>query len=448
MSSRSTETLSLKSDFMVATVVFLIAAAMSLFLASHIPEVLSSRINFNVWFGADVPRVFGNMHTVYHLRDLLVHPLFPLFIRPLATGFTSIGLTPNDASTFIVAVSAGVMTALLFLIARGLRLTVMSSGLICIVFLVSGAFSFWWSVIETFPIGGATIAFLLLVFVKGVRAQGIWVMASVLTFSMTITNGFVSVIGAYLKFGIWKAQKIILASLLLLILLLVVQQTQYPVSLKRTVAASVQDETLDKPSTFFSSVLGRFRQYGDIAVGTYLKEMRFVYSPHVTEEGMWESTRVVFTWYTERAMSFLVYPGVVPRPVLITEDRSPVPLIRADDWAYGPSGILAVGCWIVLLVGGLHEAMSRATRCLFSTFLLYWLVFQFTLHLLYGDTPFLYSAHFMLPLVLLAACGFRGDNRVVLQIAGIVFCVSAAINNLHNFFIASTYLSQYVSCGG
>ena len=55
---------------------------------------------------------------------------------------------------------------------------------------------------------------------------------------------------------------------------------------------------------------------------------------------------------------------------------------------------------------------------LFRKFLLYVLVFQFTLHMLYGHTPFLYPAHFVIPLVLLAAYGFRGEKRAALEIVG------------------------------
>jgi len=433
--------LSSKTDLIVASFVFLIAAVASLFLASRIPEVLHAP---DVWYDADARRVFRNMHgdRLLRVRDLLLHPLFSLLMRPIATGLTSIGLTPHEASTFVIAASAGAAAALLFLIARGLHLTLMSAGLTCVMFLVSATFSFGWSIVETFPIGGVTISFLLLIVVKGVRSRGIWVIASVLTLSITVTNGLVSFIGAYLKFGIWKAQGIVLASLVMLVLLLVVQQITYPVSTRRTVEVSVQTSTSGNTNSPPLPVLGKIRQYGEIVVDTYLMERRHLYVPHVTGKGIWGTTLTAFKGYAERAVSFLVYPGVVPRPALITMRISSAPRIRVDDLAYGPSGVLAVGCWIVLLVGGLKEVLSRTERCLFSKLLLYLLVFMFTLHMLYGTTPFLYSAHFVSPLVLLAACGFRGENRTALQIAGVAFCVSAVINNLNSFFTASKHLSS------
>ena len=285
------------------------------------------------------------MHTAYSGRDLVLHPLFSLFTRPLATGLTSIGLTPVEASSFVVAVSAGTVAALLFFIARGLHLTVRSSLLTCAMFVVSGAFSFWWSVVEAFPIGGATISFLFLIIVTGERSRGIWVVATILTFSMTVTNGFVSVVGAHLRFGIWKAQKIALASLVMVMLLLVIQQAKYPVSIGRTVETLVQDASSDDtPSPYLPPVVGRLRRYGEMAVDTYLKERRFVYFPRLAGEGIREATLTILRGYAERTVSFVAYPGVVPKPVLIPAGVSPAPRIKLDHLAYRPSGVLAVGC--------------------------------------------------------------------------------------------------------
>ena len=438
-----------KYDAIVATHIFLIAAAASFYLASHIPEVLYTGQDIDVWYNADANRVFRHMHTAYDARDLLLHPLFSLFMRPFAQGITLLGLTTGEASTLVVAASAGAVAALLFLTVRGLHLSGLNAGLICAMFVVSGSFTFWWSIVETFPIGAVTISLLFLILVNDVRSPGLWAVASVLTFSITVTNGFVSIMGLYLKFGIWKTQKIMVVSLGMAVVLLVMQQVIYPISIPVRVETSVYDAIADEATTFHPTpVFAKVRLYVGGIVTTYLKECRFIYSPPMTGKGFGETASKVLRGYAERMASFFVYPGAAPRPVLGTSfvshaALSPAPRIETEFLAYGPSGVLAVGCWVILLLGGLKEILSRAEMCLFSKFLLYVLAFQFTLHMLYGHSPFLYSAHFVVALLLLVACGFRGEDRVILQIVGVAFCGSVVLNNLKNFFDASEYLSTF-----
>ena len=78
---------------------------------------------------------------------------------------------------------------------------------------------------------------------------------------------------------------------------------------------------------------------------------------------------------------------------------------------------------------GKHLALARGLSL--------FLVFQFLLHLLYGDFPFLYSAHFLPVFVLLMGLPLTGAGglRLVLvaRILAVLYVVSALPLNLQSF---------------
>ena len=141
--------------------------------------------------------------------------------------------------------------------------------------------------------------------------------------------------------------------------------------------------------------------------------------------------------YAKKMAAFFIYPGAVPTPVFVSiceggaVDRS-VQRIDSDFFIYGASGMLALCCWVVLFLGGLKELLQKERLTVFDKFVPSFLAFQFMLHMVYGYSPFLYSAHFVVPLIVTIAFGFRGQHKVVLQIIGLVFCVSAVVNNQQN----------------
>jgi len=68
----------------------------------------------------------------------------------------------------------------------------------------------------------------------------------------------------------------------------------------------------------------------------------------------------------------------------------------------------------------------------FSLTLIAYLVGQMLLHLIYGDEPFLYSAHFMPAMIMVGAIGFLCPARVVTRGVALLFIITAAISNYAN----------------
>jgi hypothetical protein len=132
------------------------------------------------------------------------------------------------------------------------------------------------------------------------------------------------------------------------------------------------------------------------------------------------------------ARSFFVTSAAAPAPMVQTH-KSVVSNQASPLSSYGPLGLLAALSWIVLLVVGAWGAwIDRERRAVALATSLY-LLGQLCLHLVYGEITFLYAAHFFPAMALLVAFGWHTRLRRVAVAAAAVFVVAGGISNWTQF---------------
>ena len=99
----------------------------------------------------------------------------------------------------------------------------------------------------------------------------------------------------------------------------------------------------------------------------------------------------------------------------------------------GPLGLVAVGLWSALLLNGLWRLVTLDHHLRFRLVLGALLVFELSLHMVYGEETFTYSLNFIPLLIAVAALGALSPGRpVVLVLAGLL-ALCAGINNWQQF---------------
>lgn len=97
-----------------------------------------------------------------------------------------------------------------------------------------------------------------------------------------------------------------------------------------------------------------------------------------------------------------------------------------------PARAVAYVAWIFLGGLGALNGFSKTHRRL-GIAVLGILSFEFILHQVYGDEPFLYSAHFIPAFTMLIAFGLAGRASRLARVAAIVFILAGTTANLRTF---------------
>src|SRR5262245_552927 len=193
----------LAADLLLALVFGAFAVVISLWGLSWFgSKFYDQNYGFEIWFQSDPPRVFMAMidpASGWHYRTS-VHPLFSLLTTPLMGALTTLGITPLAAGRGIIAVCGFFSTGLLLLALRGLGLPRAIAALFTAVFLASATFLHWFSLIETYAAAALSISLMLLV-LTSVRAQRqwIWLVASIGTLAVTVTNWSLAIASALFR---------------------------------------------------------------------------------------------------------------------------------------------------------------------------------------------------------------------------------------------------------
>lgn len=379
------------TDSAAVLVISSISIFISLTLSAKCPDILYEE--YNIWFGADINRVFSNIanYDSINLRRAHLHPIFSLLIFPIVQFLKFFGISSLGAAYFLVSLSGALVSSLIYITLRYQAIPILSCLLGSFVFLCSGAFIFWWSVIETFPIGAATISIVFVMLSMKIRTKWIWILGTALTLSMTITNWIVGILGVAFTFNRIKAIKILSIGFISVLLLYIVQSFVF------------MDSKPSDPRAEF------------VAESVYLQ------GPKSTSE-----LPQYFRKYTYRTIDFLTSPAVVRKSkknVNIKRSNFELDLLR----------LVSISCWLLLFFVGLRKVLRSAQKNIFTKVLLSFVLFQFLLHLFYGDHPFLYSAHYFPALIIIASYSLYGKHEKVFQLVAAFFCVTALYSNVGNF---------------
>lgn len=360
--------------------------AWSMHLSLIVPDKII-RIE-NVWYGADLGRVFDNMTDINsnHYRTK-VHPIFSFLILPPTQVLSELlGNQPLLAIKILISVFSSLTVGFVFLFVKMRTGSLLQAVLASVLLASSSSYMFWSSVPETFSVGGMSIMFafmfLLLPNVTNLQLAGI----NAFSLSFTTTNWMSALLVTYCRRQPGQASMIAVAGFLLV-----------------AVAAVWQ--------------------------GVFIPSSQFFFLPAALME---EPAYLVVPWgendlllYVQRILSYLVYGIVAPTAEYQQQ-------LVSGFLSYGIIGWIAVVLWSVILSYGIVALLMQKDRSRFAIPLLFFLFSQAVLHIVYGDEPFLYSAHFVPVLVLVSAfCFDLGKRRLLSGVYVALIFLAAYSNYLH-----------------
>lgn len=377
---------------------FFLAASFSTILSLIFPYEV--KITPDLWFNADIERVINSLAIPNEASRLNIHPLLGLIIlpvaRPIYFGATMTGLdigpSMSIAAQLVTSISAGITWILVYLISLNLGLKRIQGFAVGIFFLSSSTFMFWWSIPETFPLGSPTILIPFFLLSTRTRSHRLWILSLVGSFSITITNLSAGLIAACARFGLRRQlHKILGATMIMAILLSLVQKSYIPTA--------------------------------KLPLQSLKEEVRFIKLDNPPIEKLYQ--------FFLAPLAPLSPPNTPAGGALIYR------ILRFEIPAFNniyPLGALAGVLWIFLLLNGCYAAALKRSPT--STALAIFAGIQLFLHFVYGDSPFLYSAHYTPVLILIAAYGLANRKSKNLKILlSALFCTLIAVNLIHNSII-------------
>lgn len=379
-------------DIFIVIAMTAFAGAALFYVATSIDIPFDFGGSNNVWFRADINRIYGvmtNRTHVYHYRAK-VHPLFSLITYPPVKIMRELSINPVVAVKIVFSavamLSLGTMYALLRLIGCR-RLDAVLFGILA----ATSAWGMFWNVVpETFAFGTLSILLALAFVAAGERrrfSSPCYVLVSLLTLSITVTNWMFGLIMAFVKLPWRKAFHVTVYAFAAGSFLFGVQKYIFPQAI------------------YF---------LGD------REESLYIFHPD-SESG------------SARARSFLFHSMVMPD---IKERDNPQSryfhtlTVQQSDLGSGSRwGAWATVLWPFVLGTGIFGIASVKRQRHFRVVLVLTLLLQFLLHMVYGEETFLYSAHFGPLLVVLAAFGtFTRARPVILFLTGVLI-ITSAVNN-------------------
>jgi hypothetical protein len=412
-------------SWLVPLLGFILAFGFSGMLAAVFPN--STRLEGDLWFGADIVSVIWRMTDPVLSGRLNVHPLFALVILPVVRPLYSLAMLAGFdkyvamgiASQLVTSLSAGITWLLMYGISINLGLSKIQAFILGLLFLSSSTFMFWWSTPESFPIGSPTILFPFLLLSLRVKSYKLWLLSLVASASITITNFSAGLAASCAQFG-FRRPLIGLCGLALAVVgMLSIVQKSYinganlPFQVRGEVGyLRFSNSPAESLYQFFIAPVTPLAPPILVRVGANLNRNK----PVPLDETSKERQQLHFE---------------IPR-------LSNVYLLRSF------AGI----AWVCLLLNGVCTALQKRNKTCMA--LMAFAAFQFFLHFFYGDSPFLYSAHYTPVLVLIAGYGLTREvsktykillNSFTLVLIGLLFSSNIVMLN-KSFEIGESYMAE------
>jgi len=399
-------------------VLIVVVLAMTIGLASYqgaqfINPVIFDWDTDNVWFQADLPRVYGNMVTrgSHHYRTK-VHPLFSLIAFSLTFVLRrGLGFEPVIAVKIMIAAVASLWISMLFILLRLIGCHRFDAMLFSMLAAISASAIFWFVVPETYSFGSLSILLSLAIvaLAQYLRLSPLWYMVvSALTLSFTVTNWMAGILATIVNHPWKRSLQITINAFCLVVVLWGVQKVLFPTA------------------EFF---------LGDHFIGDR-EEAAYVLTP---ESG--GPLHVV--------KSFVFHTMVMPTIEVVDKfDRPNWPIMSTQTSVLGSGslwGVMASILWVILLSLGLWGLFSIREHLRLRLVLALTLLGQLALHTLYGDETFLYALHFGPLLVVLSALSTLTRARLVALISTGALILSAGLNNGLQFRKATEFFQSHGS---
>ncbi|XHX79377.1 MAG: hypothetical protein RBJ76_05445 [Stenomitos frigidus ULC029] len=400
-----------RTDVLILVSLGIAIAIATYFSTYQIPNpVITDFYAQDVWFGSDIPTVFGNITSVNSdFGRNNKHPLFPLIVFPLVFGLSKLFQTDAlSAVRLLIVIVAVLWLSALYVLFRCMGCQRLDATLLSLVGAVSAASMFWLVVPESFSFGSLTI---LLGFIFATLAQyrpfsTFWyVVLNVITVSITITNAMVGIFTTFVNQRWKKVIQIGITALLASTGLWILQRL------------------------VFTNSGFPFQP------GTFIGEKKFISTPG--EDGLLSVLSSFF--YQTMVMPAIRLADFSLRPdwvKLATNNLAPA--------SGGLWGAIAIFAWSALLLLGVWGFFSSKRHPKLRLVLGLTLAAQLGMHSLYGvEETFIYSLHFIPLLLMLAAFGFFTRFRLLALVLAALLVVSAGINNRTQFNQVTAALWNY-----
>ena len=401
-----------RTDWLCASLLTLAVAVACLLLARSMPSFLFQSMDF--WFEADTLREISNMTRVHddHYRTS-VHPLFSLLtFIPVYLVKHGFSVSPLRAVLLVGSVVGGLWSGTLYLLFRLLGCRKPEATVFTLLGVVSASALFWLPVPNSYSWGSLSImlALVLLLYTEQ-RPLGasVYVAASALTLSFTVTNWMAGLLVSLARWPWKQAVQLSVNALCLVVLLWGVQKVIFP---------SAQFFIGQREETSFVN----HPQAGGIANVASSIVFHSLVAPSVRflKDDAYAQANADAFRLSERLTFQFSAPG-----------------------SASPLGLVAVGLWSALLLNGLWRMVTLDHHLRFRLVLGSLLAFEFVLHMLYGEETFVYSLNFIPLLLAVAAVGALGTGRRIVTGMAAVLVLCVALNNWQQFQEAIHTATQF-----
>ena len=391
-----------RGDGIVAFLLTIVVCWVCLAIAHSMPAFLLQSMDF--WFEADTVREVSNMTSVHddHSRTS-VHPLFSILtFTPVYLLKQSLSIHSTQAVLLMTGIIGGLWTATLYLLLRLLGCRRLDAIVFTALGLCSASAIFWLPVPNSYSWGSLSImlALVLLLFAEQRPfSAGLYVIASALTLSVTVTNWMAGLLVTLARWPWKQAVQLSINAFCLVVLLWSVQKVIFPTA-EFFIGSRKEASWINHPqSGTAQNIASSFVFHTLIAPA-----IRFI-----DDDGYLQQGEDSFRLSQRLAFQFST-PG-----------------------SAGPLGLLAVGLWSALLLNGLWRLVTLDHHLRFRLVLGALLVFELSLHMVYGEETFTYSLNFLPLLVAVAALGAISPGRRAVVIFAGVLALCGATNNWQQF---------------
>lgn len=388
-----------KVDLLILAILAIAIGIVSYINAQQLPDaLLNDFYALDVWFGSDVPNVFGNMTS---LRSEFgrnnKHPLFPIIAFPMVFVLGKLfQLDSLTATRLSISLIASLWICSLYVIFRLIGCPRLDTLLFSLLGGVSAASIFWFVVPESFSFGSLTILIGLIfaVLVQNYKFSIFWhIVVGTITMSVTITNWMVSLLTTIVNFRWKKALKITALTLIVVNVLWVFQRVIF-----------VNTGFPFQPRTFIG-------------------EKEFM-----AEAGKSSVLSAISSFFYQT----IVMPGVQYGEYALRPAWTKMTVNPLAPWSGSFWGAIAVVAWTGLLGLGIWSFFSTKQHSKFRLILGLTILGQLLMHSIYGagiGETFIYSLHFAPLLLIVAAFSTLTRFRLVGLALVSLLIVSAGINN-------------------
>lgn len=391
---------------MIALVIALVGAVMSFVTSGMLPPELYGRGAFDVWFEADLPRIYEIMTSRYAPTRSSLHPLFPILTYAPTIVLERLGLEPLEAIRVVLALVCGAWSAFLFVLLRMIGCRRFDACLFVAVALASSTTVFFVGTPETFIFGSLAIVLALTwaaYDASGQRSALASAFVSAATFGITVTNWMFGVVSSFVRHPWRRAVQITVNAFAIVVATWAAQKYVFP------------------NSDFFLGL-------------TYAKER----SDHLFSPESGGVLKVLAAFFSHSMVIPEIY--VVQRP---STGAWPILLAQPAEWlSSGVFGNAAVVLWLALFGLGAWAASSKYLRTRFCVIVGLTLAGQLALHVAFGNETFLYAFHWLPLLVTVAAFATLTPLRRFVLVGAAAFTVIGGVHNVRQFVAVQRFVEE------